>query len=137
MTTARELMSSPVETLDDTLTLRQAAEKLAGSNVGSMPVIGSDGKPCGMLTDRDLVVKGLAKGLDVDSATVEECCSHELVTVSVDDDAAAVAKALASHQLRRVPVVDGDQIVGIISQADVARELPNQQTGDVVEAISK
>ncbi|MGJ6978945.1 CBS domain-containing protein [Aestuariimicrobium soli] len=84
-----------------------------------------------------MVVKGLAAGLDVDKETVEECCSHHLVSVAPDASSDEVAQALAGNQLRRLLVVEGDQVVGIISQADLARQLSNAATGDVVEAISR
>ncbi|KGN32823.1 histidine kinase [Knoellia sinensis KCTC 19936] len=137
MTTARDLMTSPAEYLNATDTLDVAAQALKTSNVGSMPVVGEDGRLCGIVTDRDLVIKAMAEGKDPNSTRVDEVCSATVVSVGPDDDVAAVAQALSQNQVRRLPVLDGDELVGIISQADIARELPNERTGDVVQAISR
>ncbi|KGN37400.1 CBS domain-containing protein [Knoellia subterranea] len=137
MTTARDLMTSPAEYLNASDTLDVAAQALKTSNVGSMPVRGDDGALCGVVTDRDLVIRGIAEGKDPNSTRVDEVCSGTVVSVGPDDDAAAVSKVFSDNQIRRVPVLDGDELVGIISQADLARELPNDQTGDVVQAISR
>jgi CBS domain-containing protein len=137
MTTAREMMTSPAEYLTDTDTLVTAAQALKEANVGSMPVTDVDGQLVGVVTDRDIVVRGVAESRDPSSTSVAEVCTGTVVTVGVDDDADVVAAALADNQVRRVPVVDGGSLVGIISQADIARHLPEQQTGDVVQAISR
>lgn len=137
MTTARDLMTSPAETLTTSDTLAVAAQALRTSNVGSMPVLDEDGRLAGVVTDRDLVVRGIAEGLDVDTATVGEICTGSVVSVTVDDDARAIVGALSENQVRRLPVLDGEDVVGVISQADVARSMSNEQTGDVVQAISR
>ncbi|MEO6019761.1 MAG: CBS domain-containing protein [Knoellia sp.] len=137
MTTARDLMTSPAEYLNASDTLDVAAQALKTSNVGSMPVQGEDGKLCGIVTDRDLVIKGLAEGKDPLTTRVDEVCSGTVVSVGPDDDAATIAQSLSDNQIRRVPVLDGDELLGIISQADVARELSHDQTGGIVQAISR
>lgn len=136
MTTARDLMTAPAECLSSNDTLADAARQLAKHGVGSMPVV-DDGRLVGVLTDRDIVVSGLAKGLDANSATVGEVATSDVVTVNAGDDAAAVAKVLAEKQIRRVPVVDGDEVVGVIAQADVARKLDESTVGETVEKISQ
>ena len=136
MTTARDLMTAPAECLSSNDTLADAARQLAKHGVGSMPVV-DDGRLVGVLTDRDIVVSGLAKGLDANSATVGEGATSDVVTVNAGDDAAAVAKVLAEKQIRRVPVVDGDEVVGVIAQADVARKLDESTVGETVEKISQ
>ncbi|PRY58137.1 CBS domain protein [Knoellia remsis] len=137
MTTARDLMTSPAEYLNGTDTLDVAAQALKTSNVGSMPVRAEDGTLSGVVTDRDIVVKAIAEGKDPLSTRVDEISSGTVVSVGPDDDVATVSKAFSDNQIRRVPVLDGDELVGIISQADLARELPNEKTGDVVQAISR
>ena len=137
MTTAREIMTSPAEYLTDTDTLVTAALALREANVGSMPVTDAAGQLIGIVTDRDIVVRGVAESRDPASTSVAEVCTGSVVTAGVDDDADAVAAALGDNQVRRVPVVDGGSLVGIISQADIARHLPGRQTGDVVAAISR
>ena len=129
MTTAKDLMTSPAETLAPDATLADAARALANLGIGSMPVADGD-TIVGVVTDRDIVVSGIAAGLDVNTATVADIATTDVVTVGVDDSAEAVAAALAEHQIRRVPVVDGGILVGVISQADVARDLDAADTGE-------
>ena len=136
MTTAKDLMTSPAETLAPEATLADAARALASHGIGSMPVADGD-TIVGVVTDRDIVVSGIAAGLDVNSATVSKIATTDVVTVGLDDSAEAVAATLAEHQIRRVPVVDGGILVGVISQADVARDLDAADTGEVVKEISK
>ncbi|HSO70125.1 MAG TPA: CBS domain-containing protein [Arachnia sp.] len=136
MKTARDIMTTPAETLSPTATLTEAARKLRDLNVGSMPIL--DGEHlAGVVTDRDIVVKGIAGGLDPSSATVSEVATAAVVTVNIDDDAEKVARIMGEHQVRRVPVLDGATVVGVIAQADVARDLDARTTGDVVEDISQ
>lgn len=101
-----------------------------------MPVADGDSL-VGIITDRDIVVSGVAAGLDVNTATVGEIATGNVVTVNQDDSADVVAETLSRHQIRRVPVVDGEVLVGVISQADVARDLAAAETGEVVKEISK
>lgn len=136
MTTARDLMTAPAECLSSDDTLADAARQLAQHDVGSMPVV-DGGRLVGVLTDRDIVVSGLAKGLDANTATVGEVATSNVVTVNADDDAETVAEVLADKQIRRVPVVDGDEVVGVIAQADVARKLDESTVGETVEKISQ
>ncbi len=83
------------------------------------------------------MVRGIAEGLDPSSATVAEVATGAVVTVDVDDDAEKVARTMGERQVRRVPVLDGGKLVGVIAQADVARDLDARTTGDVVEDISQ
>ncbi|MDV3220894.1 CBS domain-containing protein [Intrasporangium sp.] len=137
MATARDLMTTPAEYLNDEDTLVVAAQALREANVGSMPVRDASGRLVGVVTDRDLVVRGLAEGKNPATTAVSDVCTGSVVTVMVDDDADTVASVLGENQIRRVPVVDGEELVGIVSQADIARHLPEQQTGDVVQRISQ
>lgn len=109
---------------------------MARDDIGPLPVVEND-RLVGIVTDRDLVVRVLAEGRDPRSTTVREVASKEPVTVSVDDDLVTTLDLLAKHQVRRVPVVDGDRLVGIVAQADVAREVSSSWVGDVVEDISR
>lgn len=137
MPTARDLMTSPAQSLSEGDTLVAAAQSLRTAGVGSMPVKDETGGLVGMLTDRDIVVRGIAEGFDPTKATVGEISTQTVVVVNADDGEAAILNAFAQNQVRRVPVVDGNQLVGVISQADLARQLPKEQTGDVVQAISQ
>ncbi|OYO07730.1 CBS domain-containing protein [Enemella evansiae] len=137
MSTARELMTSPAQTLAPTDSVVTAAQALAKNDVGSMPVVDDNGILAGVLTDRDLVVRGLAEGVDPERGTVADVLTETVVVVEADDDEAAVINALAQNQVRRLPVMENNKVVGVISQADLARELSNSQTGDVVAEISR
>jgi CBS domain-containing protein len=130
-------MTSPAECLSDGDTLVDAAKALARSDVGSMPVKDAGGHLVGVITDRDLVVRGLAEGCDPASTMVRDIASRDVVTVSVDDSAEAVAQVLADHQIRRVPVLDGGRLAGIVSQADVALGMSKPAVANVVRAISE
>ena len=136
MKTARDIMTTPAETLAPTATLTEAAQQLRDLNVGSLPILDGD-HLLGVVTDRDIVVRGIAEGLDPSSSTVAEVATGAVVTVDVDDDAAEVARIMGERQVRRVPVLDGGKLVGVIAQADVARDLDARTTGDVVEDISQ
>ena len=131
-------MTSPADCLSESNTLVDAAAALARGDIGSMPVIGDDGELVGILTDRDIVVRAVAEGRPPADTTVGEVMSSDrLTTVSPNASAEEVLDCLSSSQVRRVPVVENGRVVGIISQADVARELSSKDTGDVVEAISR
>jgi CBS domain-containing protein len=136
MKTARDLMTSPAECLAPDETLVDAARMFSKYDVGSMPVVDGD-TLVGVITDRDIIVDGVAKNLDLSDTQISKIMSKNVVTVAVTDDALAVARVLADNQIRRVPVVDGDRVVGVVSQADVALELDNATAGEVVEEISK
>lgn len=137
MPTARDLMTSPAQCLSEGDTLVTAAQALRTADVGSMPVKDGAGELVGMITDRDIVVRGIAEGFDPTTATVGEVSTQTVVVVNVGDDEHAILNAFAQNQVRRLPVVDGNKLAGIISQADVARELSEQQTGGIVQAISQ
>ncbi|AQP44516.1 CBS domain-containing protein [Tessaracoccus flavus] len=136
MKTARDLMTSPAHTLSPSDTLVEAARQLSAHGVGSMPVV-DGGALVGVLTDRDIVVGGIAEGHDPASTPVSVIATTDVVSVSPDDDAQAVATAMSEHQIRRVPVVEDGKVVGVVSQADVALELDNSTAGEVVEGISR
>ena len=136
MKTARDLMTSPAECLAPDETLVDAARMFSKYDVGSMPVVDGD-TLVGVITDRDIIVEGVAKNLDLADTLISKIMSKNVVTVDVTDDALAVARVLADKQIRRVPVVDGDRVVGVVSQADVALEIDNATAGEVVEDISK
>lgn len=136
MKTARDLMTSPAECLSSDETLVTAARMLSKYDIGSMPVVDGD-ELVGILTDRDIVIQGVSKGLDLSTATVGEIATSDVVTVEPDAGADAVAKLMSENQVRRLPVVENGSVIGVIAQADVARELSEDKTGEVVGDISK
>jgi CBS domain-containing protein len=137
MATAREIMTPDVTCVGERETLTEAARKMARLGVGSMPICGEDDRLKGMLTDRDIVVKVLAEGRDPASVTAGDLAQGKPVTIGADDDAAEILRTMGSHQVRRLPVIDGHKLVGIVAVADVARALPDQPVGDLIDAISE
>jgi CBS domain-containing protein len=129
-------MSSGCECIGESETVADAAAKLADLGVGAMPICGDDDKLKGMITDRDITVKVVAQGKDASQVKAGELGDGPPVTVDADADAEAVVRVMEQNQIRRVPVLEDKRLVGIVSQADVARKLDDQKTGAVVEAIS-
>ncbi len=117
-------------------TLVDAARKMCDLEVGALPICGEDDRLAGMLTDRDIVLHCVANGTDPSTVTVEEYTSAETVTIGADDSVEETLRTMTAHGVRRLPVIDGHDLVGIVSQADVARSLPDAQIAQLVEAIS-
>jgi len=136
MEQVRNVMTQNPMSCDPSTTAVEAAKVMASEDVGSVPVV-KDSRLVGLVTDRDLVVRVLAEGRDPNSTTVGEIASSDLETVSPDDDLDAALRKMASSKVRRLPVVEGDQLVGIVAQADVARQGDDSETGRVVEEISR
>ena len=137
MTTARDIMTSGAECASADETLVQAAQKMRDLDVGALPICGEDDRLAGMITDRDIVVRGLAAGLDPTTAKVGELAEGKPVTIGADDSIEEALRTMSGHGVRRLPVIDGHDLVGMVSQADIARNLPGDKIGDLVEAISK
>jgi CBS domain-containing protein len=136
MTTARDIMTAGATCARESDTVHDAAQILAREGVGALPICGEDNRLKGMLTDRDIVVKVLAEGKDPRAVHVGELAQGEAVTIGADDDAQEIMRTMTEHQVRRLPVIDGHDLVGVVAQADVARALPNPQAGELVEALS-
>jgi CBS domain-containing protein len=134
--TARDVMTQSVDCVGENETVLDAARKLADLDVGAMPICGEDNRLKGMLTDRDIVVKVLAPGKDPSSTRAGELGEGKPVTIGADDSIDAALRTMTEHHVRRLPVIDGHELVGIISQADIARNLDDEKTGELVEAIS-
>nr|WP_221378125.1 CBS domain-containing protein [Actinoplanes polyasparticus] len=137
MTTAREIMTPDATCVGEKESLADAARKMAELGVGSLPICGEDNRLKGMLTDRDIVVKALAQGRDPSSCTVGEFAQGKPVTIGADDDTTEILRTMSEHKVRRLPVIDGHQLVGIVAVADVARALPDRPVGDLIDAISE
>jgi CBS domain-containing protein len=137
MTTAREIMSPGVEYLKTTETAADAASRLASTGVGAVPVCESDGHLAGMVTDRDIVIKVVAAGKDPKATPLGDLADQEeVVTIGADDSVEEAAETMKRHQVRRLPVIDGEDVVGLVSQADLARALQPAQVGDLLATIS-
>jgi CBS domain-containing protein len=136
MATAREIMSGGAECVGENETLEDAARKMADLDVGALPICGEDNRLKGMLTDRDIVVKAIAQGRAAGEIKAGELGEGKPVTIGADDSAEEALQAMTEHKVRRLPVIDGHDLIGVVSQADVATNLPDEQTGALVEAIS-
>jgi CBS domain-containing protein len=136
MPTAREIMTPHAECVNADETILDAAEKMARLDVGSLPICGTDNRLKGMITDRDVVVKVLATGKEPKSCLAGELAQGEAVTIGADDDTDEVFATMTEHHVRRLPVIDGNQLVGMVAQADVAKSLSHPQVGQLVDALS-
>jgi CBS domain-containing protein len=133
---ARDIMSDDCTCIGENDTVLDAAKQLASLDVGAMPICGEDDRLKGMITDRDIVVKVLAEGKDPASVKTGEIGAGDgnTITIGADDPIDEALRTMTQHKVRRLPVIDEQRLVGIISQADIARNLDDAQTGDLVEA---
>ncbi len=136
MATARDIMTSDATCASVNDTLQSAAQKMRDLDVGALPICGEDNRLKGMVTDRDIVVRCLAEGGDPTSMKAGDLAEGKPVTVGADDPVEEILRTMSEYQVRRLPVIDGHDLVGMVSQADVARNLPEEKVGDLVEAIS-
>ncbi|HZO57791.1 MAG TPA: CBS domain-containing protein [Bryobacteraceae bacterium] len=136
-----DLMTSDVTCCVTNDKANVAAQSMKTRNVGSMPVVDSHDRKrlVGIVTDRDLALKVVGEGLDSRKTKIEDVMSRDMVVCKTEDDWQLALDAMASHQLRRIPIVDDQgRITGIIAQADVATRIAKPDaTGRVVEQISK
>ena len=135
---ARDIMTPDCTCIGENDTLLDAARRLAELDVGALPICGEDNRLKGMLTDRDIVVKALAQGKDPASTRAGELGQgdSQTVTIGADDSVDEALRTMIDYKVRRLPVIDGRELVGIVSQADVATNLDEERVGDLVEAIS-
>jgi CBS domain-containing protein len=133
---ARDVMTGGAECVGENDSIADAARKLADLGVGAMPICGEDNRLKGMLTDRDIVVKVLAQGKDIGSTTAGQLGEGKPVTIGADDSIDETLQTMKEHKVRRLPVIDGHDLVGVVSQADLARSISDDQVGDLVESIS-
>lgn len=135
MTTAREIMHTGVTCVGEHETLADAARRMAELGIGALPVCGDDDRLHGMVTDRDIVIKCIAAGHDPAAVTVGELAQGSVYHVDADADAQQMLTLMEEHQVRRLPVIDDHRLVGIVSEADVARHLPEYAVAQFVKAI--
>jgi CBS domain-containing protein len=135
-TVVREAMTTSPHAIEQTSNVVEAARLMASEDVGSLPVVES-GRLVGIVTDRDLVVRVLAGARDPETTSISEVCSENPAVAQSDESLVDALTRMASEQVRRLPVVDGDQLVGVLAQADVARSAEFEATGRMVEKISE
>ena len=135
MTTARDIMAPQATCAGEEDTLNDAARIMRDLDVGALPICGTDEQLKGIITDRDIVIRCLADGGDPSSVTVGSLAQGKPVTIGADDTLEDVIATMAEHQVRRLPVIDGHKLVGIISEADLAAVADDAELVDAVGAI--
>ncbi len=133
----RDVMTSDVSVVSSSSSIREAASQMKKLNVGSIPVCDSSNRPVGIVTDRDIVVRNVSEGMDCNTS-VDNVMSKNLITVSPDTDIHEAANIMADNQIRRLPVVDNNQIIGMLSIGDLAvRDVYVNEAGDALSNISE
>lgn len=131
----REVMTENPLNIDPSEPVVKAARIMRDEDIGSLPVVEQD-RLYGMITDRDITTRVVAQESDLGSISVRDVASTGPVCVDADSDLDEALHLMAHHQVRRLPVVDGGRLVGILAQADVAHEEQHEKVGEMVEAIS-
>ena len=136
-TKVREVMSDQPRCVTPETPVSEAARLMKSEDVGSLPILEGE-RVTGVVTDRDIVIRAVAEEKDPRGMPVREVASRDLVTIDQDQDLSEALKLMASHQVRRIPVVDrDDRLVGVVAQADVAREMKDKESGQMQQDISQ
>lgn len=133
----KDVMTTSVTTASDRSTLSEVANQMQRLNVGAIPVCDSSNKPIGIVTDRDMVIRGLSSGAEANTP-VGKVMTKEIVSVSPETGIHEAARIMAENQVRRLPVVENNTIVGILSIGDLAiRDIYVNEAGDALSNISE
>jgi CBS domain-containing protein len=133
----RDIMTPNPRSVESNASVVDAARIMRDEDVGIVPVVEGD-RLVGTVTDRDIAIRVVAEGKNPESTTAGEVASRELVTIDPQQDLDEALRLMARHQVRRLPVVEEDgKLVGVVAQADIAKHASDEQTGDLVEDISK
>jgi CBS domain-containing protein len=132
----REVMTPGPETIQADRPVADAAKLMKEADAGMIPVM-DNGNLLGTVTDRDIAIRIVAEGKDPQATLVREIASTDIITIEPDRDLEDALRLMAKHQVRRLPVVEDGRLVGVLAQADVAREGNEQEVGHTVEEISK
>ena len=135
MTTARDIMHTGAQCIGEDQTLMEAAQMMRDMGVGSLPICGNDKKLHGIITDRDIVVKCLAEGMDPNTCTAAELAQGHVTWVDADTDMTQIVEMMGQEQVKRMPVIEDHQLVGMISESDLARHLDEHELGRFVERV--
>jgi CBS domain-containing protein len=136
MTNARDIMHVGIECIGEHETLDNAARRMRDLDVGALPICGDDDRLKGILTDRDIVVKCVAAGGNPAETTASSLAQGAPYTIDANSDVDQVLHLMEEHRIRRVPVLENRRVVGMITEADLARHLPEDKVGHFVETIS-
>jgi CBS domain-containing protein len=135
--TVRDAMTRNVRTATPAQSLADAAQMMKSEDAGAIPVV-EDGRLVGIVTDRDIVVRVVAEGIDPKTLLVADVASSPVVAVTPGQDLDDALALMAQYQVRRLPVVEeDDEVVGILAQADVALNVKEKRAGETLEEISK
>jgi CBS domain-containing protein len=132
----RDAMTPGPETIQADRPAAEAAKLMKAADAGMIPVM-NNGNLLGTVTDRDIVVRLVAEGKDPQSTPVREIASTDIVTIEPDRDLDEALELMAKHQVRRLPVVEDGRLIGVLAQADVAREGDEKDVGHAVEERSR
>ena len=133
----RDIMTNPVIRIHPEETVAVASRTLARYNIGSLPVCGSDGRMCGVITDRDIVTRCLAAGRSPTSTAVRDVMTANVICGRPDMDTAAAAGLMGREQVRRLPVLENGKLCGMVSLGDLAlEEQTSYDAGDALMEIS-
>jgi CBS domain-containing protein len=133
----REIMTTGVSTAAPDTTVEEIATIMKREDVGAIPIV-EDDELCGVLTDRDIVVRCVAEGKNPADTRAEDILSEDLHVIEVDDEVEAAAELMSRHQIRRLPVVEDGRLIGILSIGDIAvKEGDDRTSGDTLQGISQ
>ncbi|MBT2482374.1 CBS domain-containing protein [Streptomyces sp. ISL-94] len=132
--TIRDIMTRDPVTVGALTSVHEAARRMRDADIGDV-LVTDDGRLRGLVTDRDLVVRALADGKDPDQTTVAEVCSEDLVIIDADDDVDRAVDLMRERALRRLPVIEGDELVGVVALGDLALDRdPTSALADISAA---
>ena len=133
----RDIMTTPVIRIDPQESVAVAARTLTHYNIGALPVCGSDGRICGLVTDRDIVTRCLAAGRQPGATEVREIMTRSVIAARPDTDAGIAAQVMGKQQIRRLPVVENEKLCGMVSIGDLANcDEVTYDAGDALAEIS-
>ncbi|OII61028.1 CBS domain-containing protein [Streptomyces sp. CC53] len=135
MTTARDIMHPGAHWIPRHETLDRAAQLMREHNVGALPIADENARLCGIVTDRDIVLKCVATGHDPSRVTCGDVAEGTPRWIDAGADIRDVLREMQSHQIKRLPVIENKRLVGIISEADLARNLPDEKVGEFAQAV--
>jgi CBS domain-containing protein len=135
MTSARDIMHLGAECIGENETLEDAARQMRDLRVGALPICGEDDRLRGIITDRDIVVKCIAEGRDPGTVTARDLAQGAPIWVDAQADTSEVLRLMEENTIRRLPVIDNDRLVGMISEADLATHLGRAEVAEFASAV--
>lgn len=135
MATAREIMSQGAHTAREDQSVVDAAALMRDHGIGALPVVGQDGSLTGIVTDRDIAVGAVADGRSLGEMRVGELAQGIVSTVRADEDVERIVDTMGDQQIKRLPVMDGDQVIGMISESDLARNVAEDKIVHFVKMV--